>query len=75
MFLSNVINTFIYDHTLHRGRKHFFRHSLQAFRAKEILERHFKDCFKVKGKQRTIMLKKGENLESKNHERKMCDHL
>ena len=75
MFLSNVINTFIYDHTLHRGRKHFFRHCLQAFRAKEILKRHFKDCFKVKGKQRIIMLKKGENLESKIHERKMCDHL
>ena len=75
MFLSNVINTFIYDHTLHRGRKHFFRHCLQAFRAKEILKHHFKDCFKVKGKQRIIMLKKGENLESKIHERKMCDHL
>ena len=75
MFLSNVINTFIYDHILHRGRKHFFHHFLQAFRAKEILKRHFKDCFKVKGKQRIIMLKKGENLESKNHERKMCDHL
>ena len=75
MFLSNVINIFIYDHTLHRERKHFFRHCLQAFRAKEILKRHFKDCFKVKGKQKIIMLKKGENLESKNHERKMCDNL
>ena len=50
---------FVYDHTLHGGRKHFCR-CLQAFSTEEILKCHIKDCFKINGKQSFAMLKKGE---------------
>ena len=48
-------DTFMYDHTLDRGRKHFCRYYLQAFRSEEILKIHIKNCFKVIGKQRTVI--------------------
>ena len=38
----------MYDHTLHRDRKHFCRYGLQAFSTEEILKPHVKDCFKLK---------------------------
>ena len=58
-------NTFKYDHTLNRGRKHFCCYCLQAFGTEEILERHIKDCFKINSKPRTIMPKKVNILISK----------
>ena len=63
--LIKDFDTFMYDHTLHRGRKHFCRYCLQAFRTEEILKRHIKDCFKINDKQRIIMPKKGEYVNSK----------
>ena len=51
----------MYDHTLHRGRKHFCRYCLQAFTAG--------DCFKINDKQRIIMPKRGEFVKFKNYER------
>ena len=42
----------MYDHNLHRGRKHFCRYCLQAFSAEEILKSNIKDCFKINGKQK-----------------------
>ena len=42
--LIKNFNTFMYDHTLHRGRKHFCCYCLQDFRTKTILKRHIKDC-------------------------------
>ena len=48
----------MYDHTLHRGRKHFCRYCLQAFSTEEIFKRHFKDCLKNNGKQMIKMPKK-----------------
>ena len=62
-------NTFIYDHTLHRGRKYFCRHCLQGFSTEEILKRQIKDCFKINDKQRVINPKKGEYGKSKNYEK------
>ena len=35
--------TFMYDHNLHRGRKHFCRYCLQAFNTEEVLKPYFKD--------------------------------
>ena len=61
----------MYDHTLHRGRKHFCRYCLQAFRTEEIFKSHIKDCFKINGKQRVIMPKKGEFVKFKNYEREI----
>ena len=43
-------NTFIYDHSLHRGRKHFCRYCLYTFITEEILKRLIKDCFKSNSK-------------------------
>ena len=57
--LIKDFNTFMYNHTLHRGRKHFCRYCLQAFSTEEILKCHIKDCFKINGKQRIIIRKKG----------------
>ena len=58
--LIKYFNTFRYDHTLHRGNKHFCRYCLQAFSTKEILKHHIKDCFKINIKQRIKMPKKGK---------------
>ena len=38
-------NTFMYDHTLHRGRKHFCRYCLQSFRTAEQLKCHIKEWY------------------------------
>ena len=64
-------NTFMHDHTLHCGRKHFCCYSSQAFSTEEILKRHIKDCFKIDGKQGIKMPKNGEYLKFKNFERKI----
>ena len=60
----------MYDLTLLHGRKHFCC-CLQAFSTDEILESHIKDCFKINGKQRIIMLKKGKYVRFKNYEGKI----
>ena len=69
--LIKNFNTFMYDHTLHCGRKHFCHYCLQAFSTEEILKRHIKDCFKINGKQIVIMPKKGEYVKFKNYEIKL----
>ena len=56
--LIKDFNTFVYDHTLHCGRKHFCRYCLQAFRTAEKLKRHIKDSFKINGKENIKMPKK-----------------
>ena len=63
-------NTFMYDHTLHRGRKHFCRYCLQAFRTADKLKCHIKDCFKINGKQANKMPKNGEYVQFKSFEKK-----
>ena len=42
----------MYDHTLHRGKKHFSCYCLQALSTKGILKYHIKDCFKINGKKK-----------------------
>ena len=64
-------NTFMHDHTLHRGRKHFSCYFLQAFSREKILKRHIKDRFKINGKQRTIISKKGKYVKFKTYEKKI----
>ena len=39
---------FIYDHSLHREKKHFCRYCLQALSAEKILKCHINNCFKIK---------------------------
>ena len=57
----------MYDHSLHRGRKHFSRYCLHAFITEEISKRHIKDCLKLLVK----MPKKDEYVKFKNFERKI----
>ena len=68
--LIKDFNTFMYDHNIHRGRKHFCGYRLQGFSSEEILKSHIKDCFKINGKQRIIIPKKEEYVKFKNHEKK-----
>ena len=37
----------MWDHTLHRGKKHFCCYCLQDFNTREILKLHIKDCLKL----------------------------
>ena len=52
----------MFGHTLHRGKKHFCYYCLQAFSTDKILKCHIKDCFKINGKQRIIIPKKGKHV-------------
>ena len=61
----------MYDHSLHRGRKHFCCYCLLVFFTEEILKHHINDCFKINGKQRIIIHKKGKYVRFKNFERKI----
>ena len=36
--LIKNLNTFLYEYTLHRARKHFCRYSLQCFRTAETID-------------------------------------
>ena len=58
----------MYDHTLHRGRKHFCRYFQQDFRTEEKLKCHIRDGFKTNGK---LTIKKVEYIKFKNFGRKI----
>ena len=60
------------DHTLHLWKYNFYCYSLQAFSTEEILniKCHIKDSFKINGKERIKMPKKGEYVRFKNFSRK-----
>ena len=61
----------MYNHILHRGKKHFCRYPLQALSTEEILKRDIKDCFKGNGKQRIIIPKIGEYVKFNSYETKI----
>ena len=65
--LIKNFNRFMYDHILHRGKKHFCRRCIVillffvifvSFSTEEILKRHIKGCFKINDKQRIIIPEK-----------------
>ena len=68
--LIKDFNRFMYDHTLHRGEKHFCCYCLQAFSTEEK-KHHIKDWFKINGKQWILMPKKDEYVKLKNYESKI----
>ena len=69
--LIKNFSTLMCNHTLHHKRKHFCRFYLQTFSTEEILKHHFKDCFKINGKQRIKMHKKCKYVSFKYFERKI----
>ena len=72
-------NIFMYDHSLHRQKKHFRCYCLQVFSTEEILifsteeilKRHIKDYFKIHCEQEIIMPKKAEYVKFKSYEIKI----
>ena len=60
--LIKYFNTFMYNHNLHCSKKRFCHYCLQALSTQEILKRYIKDCFKINGKQKIIMLKKNMRI-------------
>ena len=68
--LIKDFNRFKFDHSLHRGRKHFCC-CLHVFIREEILEHHTKGSFKINDKQ-TIKMPK--NVKFKNFEKKRKNH-
>ena len=48
--LIKYFNTFMYDYTLHRGRKHFCHYCLLAFGTEKTLKCFVKDCLKMVNK-------------------------
>ena len=65
LILIKDFNTFMYDHTLHHGRKHFCCYCLQAFNREEILKCHFKIVLKLMVNKGLKCLKKMNTLNSK----------
>ena len=59
----------MYDHTLHHERKHFCGYYLQALGMKEISNVNY--WFKIYGKQRIKIARKGEYVRLKKYERKI----
>ena len=57
-FLSKDFNTFMYDHKLQRGRKHFCRHCLQAFSSGKYENAILKIFLKLMVNKGLICLKK-----------------
>ena len=64
-FLIKDFKTFMHDHKLHRGRKHFCRYCFKAFRNEVKLKFVIKDCFNFNGKQTVKSSKKLNILTSK----------
>ena len=57
--LVNDFNRFMYDHSLHRRRKHFYRYCLRILITEGMLKCHTEDCFKIDGKEMIKMPKNG----------------
>ena len=59
--LIKDFNSFMYNQTKHKERKHFCMYCLQCFSSETILSNHIKNCLTINGKQAIDMPKKGEN--------------
>ena len=64
-------NTFMYNQTLHRDRKHFCHRFLLSFSTEKILERHVNDWFEINGKQMIKMAEIGEKENKKKNKIKI----
>ena len=66
--LVKDLSTFMCDHILHRGKRHF---CLQTYSTEKRLKIHINDCFKISGKQTIQIPKKAECVRFKNYDRKI----
>ena len=60
--LIKDFNTFMYDQSKHKNRKHFCIFCLQCFSSERVLAKHKSNCLTINGKQAINMPKKGENI-------------
>ena len=60
--LIRDFNTFMYNQSKHKERKHFCMYCLQCFSSESILVEHANNCLTISGKQAINMSKKGENI-------------
>ena len=60
--LIKDFNTFMYNQSKHKNKKHFCMYCLQCFSSERILASHVNNCLTINGKQAINMPKKGENI-------------
>ena len=60
--LIEDLNTFMYNQSKHKNKKHFCMYCLQCFSSESILAKHTNNCLTINGKQAINMPKKGENI-------------
>ena len=60
--LIKDFNTFMYNQSKHKEKKHFCMFCLQCFSSERVLAKHKSNCLTINGKQATNMPKKGENV-------------
>ena len=56
--LINDFNTFMYNQSKHKNKKHFCMYCLQCFSSERILANHVNNCLMINGKQAINMPKK-----------------
>ena len=70
--LIKDFNSFMYNQSKHKERKHFCMNCLQCFSSKEVLYAHRKDCIVINGKQAIKMPNEDENrVEFINHRKQI----
>ena len=60
--LIKDFNTFMYNQSKHKNKKHFCMYCLHYFSSESILVKHTNNCLTINGKQAINMPKKGENI-------------
>ena len=60
--LIKDFNTFMYNQSKHKNKKHFCMHCLQCFSSESILVKHTNNCLTINGKQAINMPKQGDNI-------------
>ena len=60
--LIKDFNTFMYNQSKHKERKHFCMYCLQCFSSKRVLANHVNNCLTINGAQAINMPKQGENI-------------
>ena len=60
--LIKDFNTFMYNQSKHKERKHFCMYCLQCFSSERILANHVNNCLTINGARAINMPKQGENI-------------
>ena len=60
--LIKDFNTFLYNQSKHKNKKHFCMYCLQCFSSESILANHVNNCLNINANQAIKMPEKGENI-------------